>query len=157
MKIILTLTGKTVEKYLTEGISIYEKRINNYLPFEIQTLPELKFSKNTNINIIKNKEAEVFLKTFGSKDIIVLLDENGKEMNSAGFAGFVSNNMLNSTKVLRFVIGGAYGFTDAVRERANYIIGLSLMTFSHQLVRLIFVEQLYRAMTIIKGEPYHHS
>jgi 23S rRNA (pseudouridine1915-N3)-methyltransferase len=157
MRIILTQIGKTEDNYLLEGIQLYEKRINNYLPFEIKTIPYVKFMKNMDINVIKLKEADLLLSKMDiNNDIIVLLDEQGKEMSSLNFANFLQKNMLNSTKVLHFVIGGPYGFADIIRQKANHIISLSKMTFSHQLVRLIFTEQLYRAMTIIKGEPYHH-
>ena len=156
MKIILTQIGKTDDSYISEGISIYEKRTNNYLPYEIKTIPAFKSNKSMDINLIKIKEAELILNTFNAGDIIVLLDENGKEMNSQAFAAFIQGNMINSVKTLKFVIGGPFGFSDLVRQKANHIISLSKMTFSHQLVRLVFAEQLYRAMTIIKGEKYHH-
>ncbi len=157
MKIKLLVLGKTAEKYLIEGIEKYIKRINFYTNFEIKTISDLKNSKNLSQPEIKEREGKLILSEINESDFIVLLDENGGEYNSLHFADFISNQLTVGTKNLIFVVGGAYGFSDMVYKIASLKIALSKMTFSHQLVRLIFVEQLYRAFTIIKGEPYHHK
>ena len=157
MKIQLILIGKTNEKYITEGFSIYEKRIKNYIDFNIHVIPELKNAKNLSFELIKKQESELLMKQIIDSDFVVLLDENGKNLSSIEFSKFLNTQMLKSTKNLVFVIGGAYGFSENVYKRANEKISLSKMTFSHQLVRIIFAEQLYRAFTILNNEPYHHS
>lgn len=157
MKVKLIQIGKTDHSYLNEGIENYTKRIKKYHPYEIVTIPDIKNSKNLSSEQQKKQEAILILKAVQNTDVLVLLDENGKEMNSSQFAGFLEESMLQSVKQLCFVIGGPYGFDDSVYERANRKLALSQMTFSHQLVRLIFAEQLYRANSIIKGEPYHHE
>lgn len=157
MKTIFLLTGKTRNSYLTEGIKEYQKRIVHYLPFELREIPELKNSKNVSPGQVKEMEGNLILQSLSDGDILVLLDENGKEFNSRGFASFLESHMVGSVKKLVFAVGGAWGFSSDVYERANYKISLSKMTFPHQLVRLIFMEQFYRALTIIKGEPYHND
>ncbi|MDP4184939.1 MAG: 23S rRNA (pseudouridine(1915)-N(3))-methyltransferase RlmH [Bacteroidota bacterium] len=157
MKVILLVIGKTDDDYLNKGISIYLKRIEHYLPFELKVIPELKNTKNISEAVQKTKEGELLLESIQSGDHLLLLDEGGKEFTSKGYADFLQKKMLTGIKNLVFVIGGPYGFSDAVYARANGKMSLSKMTFSHQMVRLIFVEQLYRALTIIKGEPYHHE
>lgn len=156
MEIKLIQTGKTKFQYLQEGISDYQKRIGHYVNFEEITIPDLKNAKSLTIPEIKRKEGEQVLKILDKSAFLVLLDERGKNINSEEFAAFIMKNM-NSGRDIVMLIGGAYGFSDEVYSRANEKISLSKMTFSHQLVRLIFAEQLYRAMTIIRGEPYHHS
>lgn len=156
MKIQLILIGKTTENYLIEGFSLYEKRINNYIDFKTTVIPELKNAKNLSFELIKKQESELILKQITNNDFVVLLDENGKNNNSVEFAKFINSQMLKSIKNLVFIVGGAYGFSENVYARANDKISLSKMTFSHQLVRLIFAEQLYRAFTILNNEPYHH-
>lgn len=157
MKLTLILVGKTNAEHLKEGISLYEKRIGHYIPFEIKILPDVKNSKSLPEKELKIKEGELILKALTPGDDVILLDDKGIELDSVEFAKFIGRGMVRSTKSMIFVIGGAYGFSDDVYNRASMKISLSKMTFSHQLVRLIFAEQLYRAFTIIKGEPYHHS
>lgn len=157
MKITLILNGKTEEDYLIKGISAYEKRLKHYLSFETIVIPALKNTKALSIEKQKEKEGELLFKEIENSDRLILLDENGKEYNSVEFSGFLQQQMNSGIKNLVFVVGGPYGFSDAVYKRANGKIALSKMTFSHQMVRLFFVEQLYRGMTILKNEPYHHS
>lgn len=156
MEIKLIWIGKTEEKYLETGIEIYLKRIKHYINFQIVTVHELKNTKSLSIEQIKQKEGELLLKMIRQSDKLVLLDENGQIESSISFSVFIEKMMLTGIKNLIFVIGGAYGFSLEVYQRANAKISLSKMTFSHQLVRLVFVEQIYRAFTILKGEPYHH-
>lgn len=157
MKITLILTGKTTEKYLQEGFSVYEKRIKRYITFETIIIPDLKNAKKLDVSQVKEKEAEMQLKYIENTDYIVLLDENGKELRSKGFADFLQQRMNSSVKNLVFIIGGPYGFAERIHAKANQEISLSKMTFSHQMVRILFVEQLYRAFSIIHHEPYHHE
>lgn len=157
MKTTLLVIGKTDKGYLKEGIDIYTKRLFHYIPFEIKIIPELKNNRNFTPEQHKEREGELILNQVQLSDNLVLLDENGKEFSSVGFSKWVEKQMVGGVKHLVFVIGGPYGFSPAVHERANGEISLSKMTFSHQMARLIFIEQLYRAMTIIKGEPYHNQ
>jgi 23S rRNA (pseudouridine1915-N3)-methyltransferase len=157
MKITLVLTGKTDSAYLQKGIDIYTGRLKHYLPFEIKIIPGLKSTKNLSTEQQKQKEGELILSRLSNTDTVVLLDENGKQFSSTQFSKFIEKNMVGSARNLVFVVGGPYGFSSPVYKRSAMKISLSAMTFSHQMVRLIFVEQLYRAMTIIKGEPYHHE
>jgi 23S rRNA (pseudouridine1915-N3)-methyltransferase len=157
MKINLILTGKTTEAYLQEGFLVYEKRIKRYVPFETIIIPELKNSKNLDVSQVKEKEADMQLKYIENSDYIVLLDETGKDFRSKGFADFLQQRLNNSVKNLVFVVGGPYGFSERIHAKANFEMSLSKMTFSHQIVRLLFVEQLYRAFSIIHHEPYHHE
>lgn len=157
MDIKLIVVGKTEENYLKEGIDIYLKRLKHYVNFDIYTIPELKNAKNLSILQIMQKEGELILKQVATSDRLILLDENGKIESSVSFSVFLEKMMLQGLKNLIFVIGGAYGFSEDVYKRSNEKISLSKMTFSHQMVRLFFIEQLYRAMTILKGEPYHHQ
>jgi 23S rRNA (pseudouridine1915-N3)-methyltransferase len=157
MKITLILNGKTEEDYLLTGISAYEKRLKHYIPFETIVIPALKNTKALSIEQQKEKEGELLFKEIQSTDRLILLDEGGKEYNSVDFSGFLQQQMNTGIKNLVFVVGGPYGFSDEVYKRANGKISLSRMTFSHQMVRLFFVEQLYRGMTILKNEPYHHQ
>lgn len=156
MKICFLVIGKTVEEFLKQGISVYEKRLKNYVPFEIRTLPELKKTSGLSFDQQKTMEGKVLLESIVPSDYVVLLDERGKEFTSTDFANFLQKQMLQSTKSMIFVVGGPYGFSKEVYNRADEKISLSQMTFSHQMVRLIFTEQLYRAMTILRNEPYHH-
>jgi len=157
MKIKLLLIGKTDSDILSKGIDDYFKRLKHYIPFEMIVIPDLKKAKNLTENLQKQKEGEQILNNFKSGDFVVLLDEKGKEYTSVNFSKFIEKQMISGLKNLFFVVGGPYGFSDEVYKKANSKIALSKMTFSHQMVRLIFTEQLYRAMTIIKGEPYHHQ
>ena len=156
MKTILILVGKTTDKHFQAGISDYAERIGHYMPFEIVTIPELKNTKSLSEEQQKTAEGEQILKQIQPSDTVVLLDEHGKELRSIEYARWLTQKQ-QTVRRLVFVIGGPYGFSHAVYERANEKISLSKMTFSHQMVRLIFTEQLYRACTIIKGEPYHHE
>ncbi len=157
MKIFLLVIGKTDETYLQNGIEIFLKRIPHYIAFEMKVLPDLKNSKNLSEDQQKEKEGELIIQQLAPADEIILLDENGTETSSVEFARFLEKKMISGIKRLVFVIGGPYGFSATLYSRANTKLSLSKMTFSHQMVRLIFAEQLYRAMTILKGEPYHHQ
>lgn len=154
MKIILVCVGKTNENHIIEGINIYLKRIQRNYGFNIQIISDAR--KGLSREQQKIEEGQNILKKVSSDDFLVLLDENGNELNSVEFASFLEKQMVQSTKNMIFVVGGPYGFSDEVYQRANYKLSLSQMTFSHQIIRLIFTEQLYRAFTIIRGEPYHH-
>lgn len=157
MKISLLVIGKTDEAYLQKGLGIFLKRIPHYVPFEMKVIPDIKNAKNLSEEQQKDKEGELILQQILSSDELILLDENGLEASSVDFARFLEKKMLSGIKRLVFVIGGPYGFSGSVYSRAIGKISLSKMTFSHQMVRLIFAEQLYRAFTILKGEPYHHQ
>lgn len=156
MKIRLIWTGKTADAYLDEGIAIYQNRLKHYCRFEIQTLPDIKNAKSLSKEELKEREGKQLLDALGPQDILVLLDEGGKMCTSPQLADFVQK-LLNRGGTIVFVIGGAYGFSAEVYNRADAKVSLSPLTFSHQMVRLIFAEQLYRAFTILKGEPYHHG
>ncbi len=150
------MVGKTVSPNFVMSINDYLERIKHYMPFEIITIPEIKNTKNLSEDQQKEREGDLILKNIQQSDTVVLLDEHGKEMRSIEFAKWTEAKR-NDAKRLVFVIGGPYGFSKDVYGRANEKISLSKMTFSHQMVRLIFVEQIYRVCTIIKGEPYHHE
>ena len=156
MKTILILVGKTVNKHFVAGINDYAERISHYMPLEIVTIPELRNTKNLSEEQQKLSEGDLILRQIQPSDTVVLLDEHGKEFRSIEYARWLQQKQQTSRRLV-FVIGGPYGFSDAVYSRANEKISLSKMTFSHQMIRLIFTEQLYRACTIIKGEPYHHE
>jgi 23S rRNA (pseudouridine1915-N3)-methyltransferase len=156
MKITFLTVGKTEEAYLKEGIEKYIKRLKHYTKLTIIEIDELKNTKALTQEQQKTKEAELILKKITPLDHVVLLDERGMEFTSVEFAGYIDKRAVTSVSNLIFVVGGPYGFDRSVYERANDKLSLSGMTFSHQMVRLFFVEQLYRAFTIIKGEPYHH-
>jgi 23S rRNA (pseudouridine1915-N3)-methyltransferase len=156
MKTVLILVGKTVNKHFQAGISDYAERIVHYMPLDIVTIPELRQTKNLSEEQQKTAEGELILKQIQSSDTVVLLDEHGKELRSVEFARWLEQKQQTARRLI-FVIGGPYGFSSEVYARANEQISLSRMTFSHQMVRLVFTEQLYRACTIIKGEPYHHA
>lgn len=157
MKITLLLVGKTDNKLYAEGIEDYVNRINHYTSsFDIKVISDLKNTKNLTENQQKEKEGELILKNIENKSVVVLLDEHGKEFRSVEFASWLENKQ-QTIKQLTFVIGGPYGFSKSVYERANEKISLSKMTFSHQMVRLLFTEQIYRACTIIRNEHYHHE
>lgn len=156
MKTLLILVGKTTSKVFNTGINDYVERISHYMPFDIITIPELKNTKNITEEQQKEKEGELILKHIQPGDILVLLDEHGKELRSIELANWLERKQQTCRRLV-FVIGGPYGFSKEVYDKANEKISLSKMTFSHQMVRLIFTEQIYRACTIIKGEPYHHE
>ncbi len=157
MKITLLALGKTEDKYLKEGIEKYTKRLKHYINFSIVEIPELKNTKNLSEDQQKAKEAELIRKFVGPADHLILLDERGDEFTSSQFAGFINKKMLGSIHNLVFVVGGPYGFDQTVYQAAGGKISLSKMTFSHQMVRLFFAEQICRSFTILKGEPYHHE
>ncbi|MBQ0077188.1 MAG: 23S rRNA (pseudouridine(1915)-N(3))-methyltransferase RlmH [Bacteroidales bacterium] len=156
MRITLITVGKTDIKWVAEGLEVYASRLRHYIPFEIVEIPELKGVSSLRQEQIKEKEGELLLRRFRPQDYVVLLDEHGAQMRSIEFAAYIQQKA-NAGRDLVFVIGGAYGFSTGVYERADSKMSLSPMTFSHQMVRTIFVEQLYRAFTIIKGESYHHE
>ena len=156
MKTLLIQVGKTVNKHFIAAIDDYVERIGHYMPFEVVTIPELKNTKNMTEEQQKRQEGEQILKLLQPSDTVVLLDEDGRMLRSVAFAQWLEQKRSTARRLV-FVIGGPYGFSPAVYASANHLISLSMMTFSHQMVRLIFVEQVYRACTIIKGEPYHHE
>lgn len=157
MKIILLTIGKTNVKYLQDGIDIYVNRLRHYIPFEYKNIPDIKTTKGLTQEKQKELEGELFFNYISPGDTVVLLDERGKEMTSREFSTYIDRKMVTVAKNLIFAIGGPYGFSDKMYNRANEKISLSRMTFSHEMVRLFFIEQIYRAMTILKGEPYHHD
>ncbi len=156
MKTILILVGKTANKHFAAGINDYTERIGHYMPFEIITIPELKNTKNLIEEQQKQMEGDLIARQLQPSDTVVLMDEHGREFRSVEFAGWLEQKR-NTARRLVFIIGGPYGFSERIYDRANEKISLSRMTFSHQMVRLIFTEQIYRACTIIRGEPYHHE
>lgn len=157
MKIKLIVIGKTEEAYLQDGIGNYQNRMKHYINFEMLMIPALKNIKNLTIDQQKQKEGELILNNLSVADEVILLDEKGKNFDSLEFSGFIQHYMNSGIKQLVFIIGGPYGFSDKIYQRAHSKISLSKMTFSHQMVRLFFIEQLYRAMTILRGEAYHHE
>ena len=157
MRITLLTVGKTDIKWVAEGLEVYASRLRHYISFEIKEIPELKNVSSLSREQIKTAEGKLILKNLRDSDEAVLLDEHGREFRSVEFASMLEKRLSASSRDLVFVIGGAYGFSTEVYERASSKISLSKMTFSHQMVRTIFVEQLYRAFTIIRGESYHHE
>lgn len=157
MKILLLVVGKTVDKNFISGINDYVERIKHYIPMDVAVIPDLKNNRNMSFAQQKEKEGEMILKELQPGDYVVLLDENGKEFSSKDFALWIEKRTYSVGKRLVFVVGGPYGFSKDVYNASNEKISLSKMTFSHQMVRLIFVEQLYRAMNILNDGPYHHE
>ena len=156
MKVTRLIVGKTTDAHLDALIGEYVKRLGHYIPFAIQVIPELKQTKHLTTDQQKTQEGELILKAAGTGSDLVLLDERGEQYTSMAFASYMQKKMSSGRDVV-FVIGGPYGFSQAVYDRAAGMVSLSKMTFSHQMVRLFMVEQLYRAMTILNGEPYHHE
>ena len=156
MKITLLAIGKTDDKNLQVLIDTYMKRLKHYVPFSMEIIPDIKNSKNLSEAQQKDLEGQEILKHISSTDALILLDENGKTFTSVGFSEYLQKKMNSGLKNLVFVIGGPYGFSDAVYQKAQGKVSLSSMTFSHQMVRLFVTEQLYRAYTILRNEPYHH-
>lgn len=156
MTIKLLAIGKTDSASLQHLISDYEKRLRHYIKFELEIIPDLKNVKNLSEVQQREKEGALILKKLNNTDVLILLDENGKQFDSVGFSNYLQKKMNSGIKQLVLVIGGPYGFSDAVYAKSQGKISLSKMTFSHQMVRLFVVEQLYRAFTILKNEPYHH-
>ena len=157
MKTTLLVGGRTVEQHYITAINDYIQRTKRFITFDMEVIPELKNTKNISMELQKEKEGELICKAFQPGDVIVLLDEHGKEMRSLEFAEWMKRKMNTVNKRLVFVIGGPYGFSQKVYDVAHEKISMSKMTFSHQMIRLIFVEQIYRAMTILNGGPYHHE
>lgn len=157
MKILFLVIGKTDEDYLVTGIKKYVGRLGHYVPFEMKELPDIRNRKTLNEEQQKKAESFLLLQQLQPGDQVVLLDEKGKSYTSVEFSEMLEKQMASGVKRLVFVVGGPYGFAQEVYDRADTMLSLSPMTFSHQMVRLIFVEQLYRAFTILKGEPYHHN
>jgi 23S rRNA (pseudouridine1915-N3)-methyltransferase len=156
MKIYLINVGKTNISYLKEGIDLFEKRIRRYIPFEIYEIPESKNLKGSSVYAIKEAEGKNLIKFIEKSDYSILLDKKGKELDSLEFSNYIQKLMNRGLSVIYFFTGGANGYSEEVYSRANDLLSLSKMTFTHQMVRLIFIEQLYRALSILKGDPYHH-
>lgn len=157
MKLHVIFTGKTTGKLFQEAIADYSKRLTHYVPFTIEELPDLKNTKSLNEEQQKEREADMLFEKLQQGDVLVLLDEKGKEFTSREFSAYLEQKLQTVNKRLVFLIGGPYGFSQRVYDAAQGKISLSKMTFSHQMVRLFLVEQIYRSFTIIKGEPYHHD
>lgn len=157
MTIKLLAIGKTDSSQLQELIEVYQKRLDHYIKFEIELIPDLKKTKNLSEDQQREKEGELILKRLGPTDVLLLFDERGKHYSSVEFSAFLQKKMNTGIKQLVFLIGGPYGFSNAVYSKASGKISLSKMTFSHQMVRLFITEQIYRAFTILKNEPYHHQ
>lgn len=156
MKIVFAVTGRTTESFILEGCGLYEKRILKYCPYQFLVLPAHGGSSLSPREVML-RESEAQLKLMTQSDFSVLLDEHGKEMPSVGFANFLQQRMNQGIRQLAFFVGGSYGFDPQVKQRADVLLALSALTFPHQLVRLIFLEQLYRGFTILRNEPYHHT
>ncbi|WP_460218502.1 23S rRNA (pseudouridine(1915)-N(3))-methyltransferase RlmH [Psychroserpens sp. MEBiC05023] len=156
MTIKLLAIGKTDNKDLQSLINDYQKRLGHYIKFQFEIIPDLKKTKHLSEDQQKQKEGELLLNKVSSSDVLILLDENGKQLDSIGFSQYLQKHMNSGIKQLVFVIGGPYGFSSEVYQKANGKLSLSKMTFSHQMIRLFIIEQLYRGFTILKNEPYHH-
>ena len=157
MQIKLITIGKTDHKAIQQLIEEYSSRLAHYIRFEFEIIPDLKNSKSLTEHTQKEKEGELILKKVQASDEVILLDERGKSFSSVEFSEFIQKKMNSGLKQLIFVIGGPYGFSEEVYQRANRKISLSKMTFSHQMIRPFFIEQVYRAFTILRNEPYHHE
>lgn len=157
MKITLLTVGKTDKDWVREGLDIYVSRLKHYIPFNVIEIPELKNVSALTRDQIKTREGELILKNIRPTDDVILLDERGKEYSSTELAKIIQDKLSYENRDIVYIIGGAYGFSDQVYRRADSKLSLSRMTFSHQMVRAIFAEQIYRAFTIMKGEPYHHE
>ena len=157
MKGTLIVVGKTTDKRFETIIQEYVERICHYIPFAVEVIPELKNTKGLSQNEQKEREGELILRNLQPSDYVVLLDEHGSERSSMDFAAWLQKKMAAGPKRLVFIIGGPYGFSETIHKRGNEEVSLSKMTLSHQMVRMFFVEQIYRAMTILNGEPYHHE
>lgn len=157
MKIRLLTVGKTDTDWIRTGIAVYRDRLNHYINFSITELPDIRNTASLSKDQIKSREGALILKSLGPGDHVILMDEKGREFTSSEWASWIGNKLAHLSGDLVFVIGGPYGFSEAVYARSNGMVSLSRMTFSHQMVRVIFTEQLYRSFTIIRGEPYHHE
>ncbi|OAV44878.1 23S rRNA (pseudouridine(1915)-N(3))-methyltransferase RlmH [Lewinella sp. 4G2] len=157
MKVQVYYVGKTSEKYLREGEAIYQKRLRHYLPISFDILPDIRNAGKLSSEALKEKEGELILSKVNNEDGLILLDEGGKRFTSVKFSAWIDRQLQMPYRRLIFVVGGAFGFSDAVYQRANGKLSLSDMTFSHQMIRLFFAEQLYRGMSILRGEKYHNE
>lgn len=157
MDILLLVIGKTSQKFIRDGLEEYLKRLKRYISYRIEIVPDIKSPKSLTEETQKEKEGEAILNQISQSDLLILLDEKGKDYTSMEFASFIQKTLASGRKRAVFLIGGPYGFSDKVYKRANGMVSLSRMTFTHEMVRLFFTEQLYRAMTILRGEPYHHE
>ena len=157
MRITLLTVGKTDVKWVREGLDLYRSRLSHYVPFEVVEIPELKSASSLSKEQIKSREGELILRSIRVSDHVILLDEHGRQYRSVEFARMLQDRMSRQGNDIVFVVGGAYGFCKEVYDRADSLLSLSEMTFSHQMVRTVFAEQLYRAFTIMRGEPYHHE
>ncbi len=157
MDIVLITVGKTTTPYIQAGIDEYCKRLKRYVPFSIKSLPDIKNSRKLTESQQKEEEGKIILGELLVSDYVVLLDERGEMFTSRGFSDFLQKGMSGGKKRMVFIVGGPYGFSPQVYSRANFLLSFSQMTFSHEMIRLFFTEQIYRAMTILRGEPYHHD
>ena len=157
MKVKLIVIGKTKSKFLLDGEGEYQKRLKHYCKFSELIIPNIKKAGKLSKEVLKEKEGNLILASIKNSDYVILLDDKGLELSSIGFSEFLNKKMVSSANELVFIIGGAFGFSESVYRRANTKLSLSKMTFSHQMVRMIFKEQLYRAFTILKGGKYHHD
>lgn len=157
MEIVLLSVGKISSSWIQQGIELYEKRIVRYIKFSSVIIPDIKNSKSLSIENIKEEEGKIICSNFNQSDYVVLMDEKGKEFSSRGFSDWIQKQMNGGLKRLVLVIGGPYGFSRGVYTRANSLISLSKLTFTHEMAKLILTEQIYRSFTILKGEPYHHD
>ncbi len=157
MKIELMVIGRTTSEYLRSGINLYVSMLMRHVLFELRVLPHVKATKSMTEARQKDAEGQAFLAQLSAADVVILLDERGRELTSREFSVFVEKKMVAGTRRLVFIVGGPYGFSQAMYDRADGLVSLSRMTFSHEMVRLFFVEQLYRAFTILSNEPYHHD
>lgn len=157
MEIELLTVGKTTIRFVEDGIAEYSKRLKHYIPYSIKSLPDVKNASKMDQAKQKEAEGEKILDTISNSDFVVLLDERGKQYSSIEFSAFLEKQMISGRRKVVFVVGGPYGFSQPVYDRANSLLSLSKMTFNHEMVRLFFTEQIYRAMTILRGEPYHHE
>lgn len=157
MTIRLICIGKTKQSFIQEGEAYYDNKLRHYIRFEKLELPDIKQAKNLSFEEIKQAEGKRIMEQLEANDIVVLLDERGNEFRSTAFSKFLQQQMNKGLKRLVFVIGGAYGFSEDLYKRSQFKLSLSQMTFSHEMVRMLFIEQVYRAFTILKGEPYHHE
>ncbi len=157
MKLVLLSVGKTDDEYFMRILEDYKKRVNFYIPFDVEFVPDIKNRKGLSTNELKEKEGKSLLACLHATDRVVLLDDKGKQVDSSGFARYLEKKMNSVPKRLVFIVGGPYGFSQELYSRAGETLSLSKMTFTHQMIRMIFAEQLYRAMTILNNEPYHHE
>jgi len=157
MNITILMIGNTTDAFVKNGYDVFIKRLKHYIKVKELVIPDLKDRKHLNADQIKEKEAAIILEKISNANYIVLLDERGKEYSSVEFAGFLQKTMNAGTRELYFIIGGAFGVAESIKQKADLMVSLSRMTFTHQMIRLLFSEQLYRAMTILKNEPYHNE